>query len=486
MNLSTKEPCSLVSSHGEPAGGKGVLVSTPSTLNSEPSTTILASPSYPSLKRAFDLICAAIGLLVLLPAGLLIALLIKLSDGGSIFYSQTRIGQFGRPFRIWKFRSMVVNADKVGVPLTKEEDPRITRLGRILRKTKLDELPQLWNVLVGEMTFVGPRPEMARYVELYTAEQREILNYKPGITDLATMLFRNEESLLRGTGDVEGFYLRYCLPKKIELNLQYARQAGLLRDLWIIFQTLCPYWLGVLTIYGVALVASLWFSYQLRTDFAMSASDYEQFRRSAPWMVLPQLILLFWRGELRGLMSYFSIPEMLRTATALAVALLFQVVFCYFFEHRFVPMRSILLMDFVLSFFALCGVRMGFRLLRERSSDAKIKSQAQPWRVAIIGTGRTATNLALNFRGGAKAERQVVAFFDDNPRTWNKRPHDIPIVGMPECLLNAEWLEKLDEVIVALPDATVERLQELHEMLKALPLKVTFASGWPVLKPLEA
>ena len=119
---------------------------------------------YPAAKRLFDIICAGLGLLILLPAGLLIALAIKLTDRGPVFYRQTRIGQFGKPFRIWKFRSMVVNADRMGGSITSEGDSRITWIGRFLRKTKLDELPQLWNVLVGEMSFVGPRPEVPRYV----------------------------------------------------------------------------------------------------------------------------------------------------------------------------------------------------------------------------------------------------------------------------------------------------------------------------------
>src|SRR5713226_9464813 len=137
-----------------------------------------------------------IGLALVAPLGLLLALLVKLADGGPIFYGQIRVGQFGKPFRIWKFRSMVINADKMGMAVTREKDPRITRIGRFLRKAKLDELPQLWNVLVGEMSFVGPRPEVPRYVALYTPQQREVLNSKHGITDLATMLFRNEETLL--------------------------------------------------------------------------------------------------------------------------------------------------------------------------------------------------------------------------------------------------------------------------------------------------
>jgi lipopolysaccharide/colanic/teichoic acid biosynthesis glycosyltransferase len=191
---------------------------------------------YSTNKRLFDLTGATMGLLVLSPFGLLIGLLIKLADGGPIFYRQIRIGQFGKAFGIWKFRSMVVNAEKLGPSITKDKDPRITRVGRFLRKTKLDELPQLWNVLVGEMSLVGPRPEVPRYVELYSLEQREVLNWKPGITDLATMLFRDEETLLQGT-EAERFYIEHCLPKKIELNRQYAARAGLFEDIRIILQT---------------------------------------------------------------------------------------------------------------------------------------------------------------------------------------------------------------------------------------------------------
>ena len=429
------------------------------------------------------MVCAGVGLLILMPAGLVLGLLVKLADGGPIFYAQTRIGRFGRPFRIRKFRSMVVNADQMSAAVTKDEDPRITWIGRFLRKSKLDELPQLWNVLVGEMSFVGPRPEVPRYVERYTPEQREILNYKPGITDLATLRFRNEEALLRGAADVEGFYLRYCLPKKIELNRQYAERAGFFQDLWIILQTLCPYWVGVLVIYGLALAASFWLCYELRSDFQMAGREYDEFRRCLPWMVLPQLVLLFWRGQLRGLVSYFSIPEMRRTIAALGVALPLQVGLCHWFQGSGGPGRSLFLMDVILSFFVLCGVRMAFRLIRERSPNTKPKGAARVWRVAIIGTGELATNLALDLGRSHSPARQVVAFFDDDPRTWHKRPHDIPVFGMPECLLNPEWVKKIDEVIVALPEENSTRPREIGEMLKALRLRVTFASRWPAPAP---
>ena len=192
-------------------------------------------------KRLFDIFFSALGLMVLSPLLILLGLWVKLADFGPVFYRQVRVGRGGEPFRIWKFRSMAVNADKLGLAVTSGNDPRITRVGRLLRNTKLDELPQLWNVLVGEMSFVGPRPEVPRYVERYTTEQREILKLKPGITDLATLEFRDEEDLLKVQDDVEKFYIEVCVPRKIELNLQYARQASVSGDIWIILQTLWPW-----------------------------------------------------------------------------------------------------------------------------------------------------------------------------------------------------------------------------------------------------
>jgi lipopolysaccharide/colanic/teichoic acid biosynthesis glycosyltransferase len=441
---------------------------------------------YQIAKRLFDIVFAALGLILFLPVAVLIGLLIKLDDSGQIFYMQKRIGKGGRPFLIRKFRSMIVNADKMGSLVTKQGDSRTTRIGRLLRKFKLDETPQLWNVLVGEMSFVGPRPEVPRYVDLYIPEQREILKLKPGITDVATVLFRDEESLLVGCEDLEEFYLRHCVPKKIELNLQYARHASLLQDIWIIVQTMCPYWLGVFIIYAVALVVGLWLSYELRSDFHMTAQDYGKFKRCLPWMVFPQLILLFWRGQMRGLLSYFSIPEMRRTITALSIALALQIGLCQVVPGQRSLTHSLFIIDFMLSLFVLCGVRMAVRLMRENSSKIAAKSPAQTRRVAIIGTSELATNLALDLGRAAKTGTRVVAFFDDNPRTWHKRPHDIPVAGMPECLLSPHWQSQIDEVIVAIPESGSARLQEIRVMLKGSPLKVTFASGWPMVSPLQS
>lgn len=191
-----------------------------------------------SLTRTFDLLAALLGLLVLLPFLALVALLVKLQDGGPVFYRQERVGRGGRPFRIWKFRTMVVDADRVGKPLTVGADPRVTRIGAFLRRWKLDELPQLLNVVAGEMGLVGPRPEVPKYVAHYTEAQRAVLALRPGVTDLASIAYRNESELLAGLEDPEGHYLQVILPDKIRINLDYAAKASLGRNLKVILATL--------------------------------------------------------------------------------------------------------------------------------------------------------------------------------------------------------------------------------------------------------
>lgn len=190
------------------------------------------------MKRLFDIVFGTIGLLVTLPVFLAIAGLVLVTDGRPVFFRQERVGYRGKPFRIWKFRTMVNNAEKLGIPLTAGADPRITRVGGWLRATKLDELPQLLNVIAGDMSFVGPRPEVARYVEHYSPEQRAVLDLTPGITDAASIRYRDESRLLADVADPEQVYISKIVPDKIRLNLEYARQANVLRDCGIIFQTL--------------------------------------------------------------------------------------------------------------------------------------------------------------------------------------------------------------------------------------------------------
>jgi len=190
------------------------------------------------LKRTFDATAAAIGVAALAPAGLAVAAAIKLDDGGPIFYRQERVGRDGKRFRMWKFRTMSVDADQRGPALTVGSDRRITRIGATLRRFKLDELPQLINVLVGEMALVGPRPEVPRYVSLYDPEQRQVLALTPGITDRASIKYRNESELLSSSEDPEMFYVRAVMPDKIRINLDYERTATFWSDVRVILATL--------------------------------------------------------------------------------------------------------------------------------------------------------------------------------------------------------------------------------------------------------
>lgn len=189
------------------------------------------------LKRLFDVVASGSGLVLLSPLLLALALAIKLGSPGPIFYRANRVGRYGTPFKLLKFRSMVINADRIGPAVTGAADPRITRVGRFLRRTKLDELPQLINVLRGEMSVVGPRPEDPRYVVLYTDEQRQVLNVRPGITSPASIAYRNEEAMLVGD-DWEKYYVEQIMPAKLAVDLEYARNAGLWRDVRVILGTL--------------------------------------------------------------------------------------------------------------------------------------------------------------------------------------------------------------------------------------------------------
>jgi len=189
-------------------------------------------------KRAFDLVVSALALVILSPLLLSIAILVKLSSPGPIFYKQNRVGRYARIFRILKFRSMTPDAERDGWGITIAGDERVTRIGRILRDTKLDELPQLWNIVKGEMSLVGPRPEIPSYVALYTTEQLGVLSVAPGITDIASIHYRHEEKVLEHSANPDDFYRRVVLPHKLSLNLQYIRQMSFGLDLKLIFQTL--------------------------------------------------------------------------------------------------------------------------------------------------------------------------------------------------------------------------------------------------------
>ena len=197
------------------------------------------------MKRALDVTASALGLAILAPLLVIVGASIRREDGGPVLYRSVRAGRGGRPFGMLKFRTMVVNADRVGPPSTADDDPRITRIGRILRKYKLDELPQLVNVLRGEMSLVGPRPEVLSEVEQYAGEEQLLLSVLPGMTDWASLRFRNEGAILEGSPDPHRTYREQIRPEKIRLGLEYVYRHSFWTDLKILAHTaLMPFGFG--------------------------------------------------------------------------------------------------------------------------------------------------------------------------------------------------------------------------------------------------
>jgi len=190
------------------------------------------------IKRCFDIFASFIGLVILSPFFIIISIIILLDSRGSIFYKQVRVGKNNRDFKLFKFRSMSTGSDKKGLLTVGGRDSRITRSGYFIRKYKLDELPQLLNVLFGDMSLVGPRPEVRKYVDMYNVEQMKVLSVKPGITDYASIEYSNENDLLAKSSEPEKTYIEEIMPAKLLLNQKYIAEQGLLTDLKIIFKTI--------------------------------------------------------------------------------------------------------------------------------------------------------------------------------------------------------------------------------------------------------
>lgn len=189
------------------------------------------------IKRLFDIVFSSIGLILLSPILFIIAILIVIDSNGPVFFKQTRVGQYNRDFKIFKFRTMNMDSDKMGLLTVGDKDPRVTKVGYFLRKYKFDELPQLINVLQGTMSFVGPRPEVRKYVDYYSKDDLKILNNKPGITDLASIEYRNEAELIKKASNPEKVYIEEIMPAKLKLNKLYISNCNLLTDVKIILKT---------------------------------------------------------------------------------------------------------------------------------------------------------------------------------------------------------------------------------------------------------
>jgi lipopolysaccharide/colanic/teichoic acid biosynthesis glycosyltransferase len=455
-------------------------------------------------KRALDVLGAGLGLLLLAPLFLLVALAIKLDTPGPVFFRQDRVGLHGRRFRIFKFRTMEHRAAAEGTQLTVAGDARITRVGRFLRATKLDELAQLIDVVRGTMSLVGPRPEVPRYVEHYPPEWRErLLSVRPGMTDVASLRYRHENDLLARADDPEREYIEVILPLKLQVALDYVDRPTLANDLRVLGLTLRAAFAPALPHRRSSFMndTRLW----SRIDRAMSSLHPQ--RRWAAMAVDALVILACWQvtylfrlgferwqpgrpayddyvavgvcitylvcmalaGVPRSLWRFFGFDDFRRLTVACFAAGLLSAV-AVLMAHLVGVARAVLLLHPLFTLVALSLVRMTWRLVWEHARSRSTDGGGELRRAVVLGAGDAARRLVagLHLRDGWT----VLALLDDDPAKQGLRLGGVPVIGGLERLREPDLVLSATHVIVAMPGATAEARAAALAQAKATGLTV--------------
>lgn len=455
------------------------------------------------MKRSFDLLAALVGVLVLWPLFVVAAVLIKLDSPGPLFFKQVRVGQGLRPFCIRKFRTMVEHAASNGKLLTIGQDNRITRVGRFLRQYKLDELPQLLNILQGDMSVVGPRPEVPRYVELFRSEYSKILAVRPGLTDLASLKYVDEAAILARSPNPEEEYKNTILPEKIRLAELYIHRSSFLFDLAIIVQTLlCLMKIPVvvceipglpvtpmkvqsisgatmkglilkwrrplIVILDIALIVlANYLAFWLRFDGAIPGSEAEGFLQSLPWLVgiRGAAFALFRLNE--GLWRYTSVWDFQNILIGVSSSTLaFYGLVHWGMENVAYP-SSIYVIDSFLLVGFMTGVRLSVRFLRDRVIYRHKK------KVLIIGAGDSGERVVREMKMQGSYHYQPIGFIDDETLLLNQRIHGVKVLGTTQDLPRILAQKLPDEVVVALNNAKPTVLREIISVLEPFKLSIT-------------
>ena len=462
------------------------------------------------LKRALDIAIAAFALALLAPLIAIVALLVKLESRGPVFFRQTRVGRHGEPFRIFKFRTMAhaVNDDKAsaGPELTVEGDARITRVGAVLRRTKLDELPQLIDVLRGTMSLVGPRPEVPRYVEHYPPDERaRVLSVRPGITDFASLRYRDENSLLARAADPEREYLDVILPSKLRYALDYVDNPGTVADdlrvLGLTLRTVLPassplprsfvamtdrkLWrrldqamselhprrrLMATVVDGLTVLACWQITYLFRLGFERWQPGRPSYDDAVSiGVVATYLVLLTATGASRGLWRHFGFDDLKRITTACLLAGTLAGVAVLTARLTGVA-RAVLLLHPLFCIAALSLLRMLYRTLWEHARGRANGLAGEPRRAIVLGAGEAARRLVagIHLRDGWA----VQALLDDDPAKQGGRVGGVTVVGPLAQLRLPHVTFGATHVIVAMPGATPAQREEAIRLARRTGLDV--------------
>jgi FlaA1/EpsC-like NDP-sugar epimerase/lipopolysaccharide/colanic/teichoic acid biosynthesis glycosyltransferase len=480
-----------------------------------------------TLKRLFDIFFSLLGLVFLSPLLCLSAIAIKMQDGGPVFFKQERIGKGLRPFKMYKFRSMTPETSGTGLSITIGGDARVTRFGRVIRKLKVDELPQLINVLKGDMSLVGPRPEVWKYVNHFISDFREVLKVRPGITDYASIIYHDEEEVLMKSDDPENFYLKTILPAKIELNKRYVREMSIVRDVDIIVRTFGALFQSRVSRYCRAFLATLGefmgdagkrfytvkeFIITYRRFFvfffhasAVALANYAAFsilfEGAVPPrldMVVPYSVLLVLAvrlplfkvfGLYKGLWRYTGISDVVRIVLSVTVGtLVYMTLARAWLTQEAVPL-SVIALDWLLTLAFINGTRLLLRIYEDY-----VVSDKQGKKVLIIGAGNAGEMIVRDMRKNLHLHNPV-GFVDDDRRKKGLSIHGVPILGSTEDLLGIITEYRPEEVLIAVPSAKPEtmmalmkRLAEYKLPIKTLPSMSDIINGHVSInqiKPLE-
>ena len=449
------------------------------------------------MKRLFDIIFSLIGLTALMPVFAVIAVLIKLGSKGPIFFIQKRIGKNFKLFNLCKFRTMEADAPEKGLQITAGGDPRVTRVGKYLRKTKLDELPQIMNVLIGNMSFVGPRPEVEKYVSKCRKDYEDILKVRPGITDLASLAFSNEEEVLKDKENPEEYYINILLPEKIRLAKEYVNNSSLKSDIKLIVMTvfklvypahliektiefITPYRKPIIT--GVQLIIFIVSNYLAFTiRFEGDVRPYlGLFAAFIPLLLLIRISIHFVFSMDRGLWRYVSLRDAIKVCSSITLGTaVFLVTVRYILGYTSYPV-SIYIIDWFLNVFFLCGIR-AFRRLND-IYEKKQTNQRAGKRIIVIGAGDAAEMFVRDVAQCTFYSYKVIGFIDDDPNKKNLKIRDIPILGTRKDLKNILAYEQAEEFMIAMPSAPKAVIKTIVNDLRqyGLPIK-TMPSLWDIL-----
>lgn len=452
------------------------------------------------MKRFFDILFSAIGILVLLPLFLLVAMLVKLDSAGPVFLVQRRVGKDLKPFDLFKFRTVVSSTPPESAALITGDSIQLTRVGRMLKKTRLEVLPELFNVFKGDMSFVGPCPALEKYVQMYRKDYAEMMQVRPGITDIVSLTYRNEEDSQEGRENPESHYERIILPEKIRLAKEYWRKASALYDLRLLglaifgllyprenmgklIDKITPYRRPVVVgIQILIFVISNYLAFYIRFDEAVPLKYYQMFLSYLPLLLLIRIFFLYAFSLETGLWRYASVRDLTNiTGATTSGSVVFLVVVRHILGITAYP-RSIFIIDWFVNIFLLGSVRMIRRLHEKDSSRHLVKR-----RIIIIGAGDAAELLMRDIDHSSFYSYEVVGLIDDNPSKKGLRIRNIPILGTRMDVAKAVESKRPDEFLIAIPSASREEFEEIVRDLRqyALPIK-TLPSFWSILSGRES